>query len=90
MPSFRQARLQLTRDYPTQSGPYHPQTTGVYQPDEDCQFRLIARHGYHLMVFFTVLDIPSQDNCTSDWLEIVDGNSTSNLSLTGTNSTDIQ
>ena len=79
----RQTRLRLTQSYPSKTGPYHPQSTGLYQQNEDCQVELIANHGFQLMVFFKSLDISSQDNCTSDWLMVTDGNSTSNLTLTG-------
>ena len=36
-----------------------------------------------MMVFFKSLDIDSEDNCTSNWLKIDDGNSTSNRGKAG-------
>ena len=65
-----QIRLQLTR-------------SSSYSPNLDCQLTLEANYGHRMMMFFRSLNIENQGTCDFDWVEINDGQSTSNAYITG-------
>ncbi len=55
------------------SPPYKNEDNSIEKPEQLCQWRISATHGEKIVLNITSLDLPDQQGCENDYLEVRDG-----------------